>query len=154
MQIAERMVKREKWSRWESNPPPLECHFAPEEGWRPIAQARPDAILCCTVAIDGSVEDRFARVPAVAAAGLMRMGVLAPGSVNLGGPGDDGLPGGLDFLYANTYGEIRYVVHAGPGTASNGALVEQAAALARAVGRPVATPADAARLLDLPPLAA
>ena len=40
----------------------------------------------------------------------MRMGVLDPGSVNLGGAGADGLPGGFDFLYANTYGDIRYVV--------------------------------------------
>ena len=43
---------------------------------------------------------------------------------------------------------------AGPTTPTNLALVERAADLARAVGRPVATPADAARLLDLPPVAA
>ncbi len=233
------------------------------EAWRPLAQARPDAILYCTVALGGSVADRFAHVPALAASGCMRMGVLDPGSVNLGSAGDDGLPGGLDFLYANTYRDIRYVVaqlaecrlgpsisifepgflrtalvyhragrlprgafvklyfggdvsylgaggargvtfglpptaraldaylemlegcdlpwavaviggdvvtsglarlalergghvrvgledYAGPTTPSNAELVEQVAALARAVGRPIATPADAARLLDLP----
>jgi uncharacterized protein (DUF849 family) len=233
------------------------------EGWRPVVRARPDAILYCTVAIGGSVAERFAHVPPLAASGLMRMGVLDPGSVNLGSAGDDGLPGGLDFLYANTYSDIRYVVaqlaecrlgpsisifepgflrtalvyhragrlprgafvklyfggdqsylggggargvtfglpptaraldaylemlegcdlpwavaviggdvvasglarlalergghvrvgledYAGPGTPSNLELLEQVAALARAVGRPLATPADAARLLDLP----
>jgi 3-keto-5-aminohexanoate cleavage enzyme len=233
------------------------------EGWRPVARARPDAILYCTVAIGGSVADRFSHVPPLAASGLMRMGVLDPGSVNLGGPGDDGLPGGVDFLYANTYGDVRYVVtqleecrlgpsisifepgflrtalvyhragrlprgafvklyfggdhsylgaggargvtfglpptakaldaylelldgcdlpwavaviggdvvasglarlalergghvrvgledYAGPATPSNVELVEQVAALARAVGRPIATPEHAARLLDLP----
>jgi 3-keto-5-aminohexanoate cleavage enzyme len=233
------------------------------EAWRPIMRARPDAILYCTVAIGGSVADRFAHVPPLAASGLMRMGVLDPGSVNLGNAGDDGLPGGLDVLYANTYGDIRYVVgqleecrlgpsisifepgflrtalvyhragrlprgalvklyfggghsylgtggahgvtfglpptekaldaylelldgcdlpwavaviggdvvasglaraalergghvrvgledYAGQGSPSNLELVEQVAALARAVGRPLATPSDAARLLDLP----
>ncbi|HEV7732247.1 MAG TPA: 3-keto-5-aminohexanoate cleavage protein [Candidatus Binatia bacterium] len=80
------------------------------EGWRPVVAERPDAILYCTVAIGGSVEDRFSHVPPLAASGLMRMGVLDPGSVNLGSSGPDGLPGGIDFLYANTYGDIRYVV--------------------------------------------
>jgi uncharacterized protein (DUF849 family) len=80
------------------------------EGWLPVAEARPDVILYCTVAVGGAVAERFAHVPPLAASGLMRMGVLDPGSVNLGSPGEDGLPGGIDFLYANTYGDIRYVV--------------------------------------------
>jgi uncharacterized protein (DUF849 family) len=232
------------------------------EGWRPVVRERPDAILYCTVAIGGSVTDRFSHVPPLAESGLMRMGVLDPGSANLGGPDEDGLPGGVDFLYANTYGDIRYVVaqletcrlapsisifepgflrtalvyhragrlprgafvklyfggdhsylgsgasgvsfglpptrkaldaylemldgcdlpwavaviggdvvasglariaiergghvrvgledYAGPATPTNVELVEQVAAVARTVGRPIATPADAARLLDLP----
>jgi uncharacterized protein (DUF849 family) len=233
------------------------------EGWRPVVRERPDAILYCTVAIGGSVTERFSHVPPLAESGLMRMGVLDPGSVNLGGPGADGLPGGVDFLYANTYGDIRHVVaqletcrlgpsisifepgflrtalvyhragrlprgafvklyfggdhsylgsggaggvsfglpptrkaldaylemlegcdlpwavaviggdvvasglarlaiehgghvrvgledYAGPGVPTNVELVQQVAALARAVGRPLATPADASRLLDLP----
>src|SRR4030095_5356969 len=80
------------------------------EGWRPVVRARPDAILYCTVAIGGAAAARCSHVPPLAASGLMRMGVLDPGSVNLGGPGEDGLPGGVDFLYANTYGDVRYVV--------------------------------------------
>jgi len=235
------------------------------EAWRPVVQARPDAILYCTVGLGGSIEERCAHVPPLAASGLMRMGVLDPGSVNLGSAGADGLPGGVDILYANTFGDIRYVVEqlracrlgpsisifepgflrtalayhragrlppgafvklyfggeggyfaggpdvsfglpptaraldaylellegcdlpwavaviggdvfaggfarlalehgghlrvgledfAGRATPTNLALVERAAALARTVGRPVATPADAARLLDLPPVAA
>jgi 3-keto-5-aminohexanoate cleavage enzyme len=231
------------------------------EAWRPVVRARPDAILYCTVGLGGSIAERCAHVPPLAASGTMRMGVLDPGSVNLGSADADGLPGGLDFLYANTFSDIRYVVEqlrtlglgpsisifepgflrtalayhrarrlprgslvklyfgadggyfaAGPGitfglpptaraldaylemiegcdlpwavaviggdvfaggfarlalergghlrvgledfagatTPSNVELVERAAALARAVGRPVATPADTARLLDLP----
>ena len=80
------------------------------EAWRPIVTARPDAILYCTVAIGGAVADRYAHVPPLARSGLMRMGVLDPGSVNLGSAGEDGLPGGFDFVYSHTYGDVRYVV--------------------------------------------
>ena len=79
-------------------------------GWRPVVRARPDAILYCTVAVGGSVAARFAHVPPLADSGLMKMGVLDPGSVNLGAAGDDGLPGPVEFVYANGYGDIRYVV--------------------------------------------
>jgi uncharacterized protein (DUF849 family) len=80
------------------------------EAWRPVVAERPDAILYCTVAVGGAVEARFAHVPPLAASGLMRMGVLDPGSVNLGTAGSDGLPGGLDVVYTNTYGDTRHVV--------------------------------------------
>jgi uncharacterized protein (DUF849 family) len=81
------------------------------EGWRPVVAARPDAILYCTVALGGAVAERYAHVPPLAASGAMRMGVLDPGSVNLGSAGDDGLPGGVDFVYSHSYGDVRYVVH-------------------------------------------
>jgi 3-keto-5-aminohexanoate cleavage enzyme len=80
------------------------------EGWRPVVRARPDAILYCTVAIGGAVAERYAHVPPLAASGAMRMGVLDPGSVNLGSAGEDGLPGGLDFVYSHSYGDVRHVV--------------------------------------------
>ena len=79
------------------------------EAWRPVVAARSDAILYCTVAIGGAVGERYAHVPPLAASGLMRMGVLDPGSVNLGSAGEDGLPGGFDFVYSHTYGDVRYV---------------------------------------------
>jgi uncharacterized protein (DUF849 family) len=233
------------------------------EGWRPVVRERPDAILYCTVALGGGVEGRYAHVPPLAASGLMRMGVLDPGSTNLGSAGPDGLPGGVDFVYSHSYGDVRYVTrqleecrlgpsisifepgflrtalvyhrrgrlprgafvklyfggdasylgdaapsgvtfglpptakaldaylemlegaalpwavaviggdvvgsglarlalergghvrvgledYAGPRTPTNVELVDEVVALARRVGRPVATPADAARLLDLP----
>lgn len=78
------------------------------EAWRPVLRERPDAILYPTVAIGGAVEDRFAHVPPLAEAA--RMGVLDPGSVNLGIAGEDGLPGPIEFIYANGYGDIRWVV--------------------------------------------
>jgi len=80
-------------------------------GWRPVTATRPDAILYCTVSLGGGVEGRYGHVPPLAASGCMRMGVLDPGSVNLGSAGDDGLPGGFDFVYSHSYGDVRYVVH-------------------------------------------
>jgi uncharacterized protein (DUF849 family) len=80
------------------------------EGWRPVVRARADAILYCTVALGGSIEARYAHVPPLAASGLMRMGVLDPGSTNLGSAGADGLPGGVDFVYSHSYGDVRHVV--------------------------------------------
>lgn len=79
-------------------------------GWSPVMREHPDAVLYCTVAVGGSVEARFAHVPPLADSGLMRMGVLDPGSVNLGAAGEDGLPGPIEFVYANSYNDIRYVV--------------------------------------------
>jgi uncharacterized protein (DUF849 family) len=79
------------------------------EGWRPVLAKRPDAIVYPTVAIGGSVEARFSHVPPLAASGLVRMGVFDPGSVNLGGEDPDGLPGGFDVVYANSFGDTRYV---------------------------------------------
>lgn len=78
------------------------------EGWQPVLRERRDAILYPTVALGGSVEERFAHVAPLADAA--RMGVLDPGSVNLGAAGDDGLPGPVEFVYANSYGDIRHVV--------------------------------------------
>ncbi len=78
------------------------------EGWQPVVRERPDAILYPTVAIGDSVKERFAHV--ALSAEVARMGVLDPGSVNLGAAGEDGLPGPMEFVYANSYGDIRYVV--------------------------------------------
>ena len=66
--------------------------------------------------------------------------------------GGDVVASGLARRALERGGHVRVGLedYAGPDTPSNAELVEQVAALARAVGRPVATPADAARLLDLP----
>ncbi len=79
------------------------------EAWRTVVRQRPDAILYSTVAIGGSIKERFAHVAALAESGLMRMGVLDPGSVNLGAADDDGLPGPIEFVYVNSYSDVRYV---------------------------------------------
>jgi uncharacterized protein (DUF849 family) len=81
------------------------------EGWRPLLAERPDAIVYPTVGFGGTVEERYAHVGPLAESGLMRMSLVDPGSVNLGDTGEDGLPGGaLDFVYVNSYGDIRHQV--------------------------------------------
>lgn len=78
------------------------------EGWREIAAARPDAILYPTVGFGGGAAARFGHVPILAETGLMQMSVLDPGSVNLGGVDEQGVPGGaIDFIYANSFADIR-----------------------------------------------
>jgi len=75
------------------------------EGWAPVLSARPDAILCCTVARGERFAERFGHLPLLARTG-MRMGVFDPGSVNLATQGDDGLPGAVQTVYTNTFHHI------------------------------------------------
>jgi uncharacterized protein (DUF849 family) len=77
-------------------------------GWRPVIAAVPDAILYPTVGFGGDTPSRAAHVEPSAA--VARMGVLDPGSVNLGGTGADGLPGGFEFVYQNTFADIRWTI--------------------------------------------
>lgn len=78
------------------------------EGWRAIAAARPRAILYPTVGFGGGAAARFGHVPILAESGLMQMSVFDPGSLNLGGVDEDGVPGGpIDFIYANSFADIR-----------------------------------------------
>jgi uncharacterized protein (DUF849 family) len=79
------------------------------EAWRVVLRERPDAIVYPTVGFGGGLDERFSHVPFLAESGLVRMSVFDPGSVNLGGIGEDGLPGGsFDFVYQNTFADIRH----------------------------------------------
>jgi uncharacterized protein (DUF849 family) len=79
-------------------------------GWRPILDARPDALLYPTIGFGETFAERYAHHELLADRGLARMGVLDPGSVNLGAAGDDGLPGPVEFVYVNTYADVRHAV--------------------------------------------
>jgi len=80
------------------------------EGWRPVLAARPDAIIYPTIGFGPDVQARYAHIELLAQACAMRQSVFDPGSVNLGGVGDDGLPGGaIDFVYANTFNDVRHM---------------------------------------------
>jgi len=76
------------------------------DAFRPVWAERPDALLYPTINIspDGL---SFGHLGPLAKEGL-RVGLLDPGSVNLGRLGDDGLPAG-SFVYANSFDRIKEV---------------------------------------------
>lgn len=80
------------------------------EAWRPVLAERPEALFYPTVALGGTIEERYAHVPLLAEAGLLRVGLVDPGSVNLGGSDADGLPAPVDLVYVNTYRDIHHEV--------------------------------------------
>ncbi len=68
------------------------------EGWEPILAARPDALLYPTINGVGPVEERYSHItPLVETIGL-RLGLIDPGSVNLG----------AGFAYVNAGSDIEY----------------------------------------------
>lgn len=68
--------------------------------------------------------------------------------------GGDVLASGMARLAMERGGHVRVGLedHAGPRQPTNEELVAEVAALARELGRPLATPEEAAKLLNLPPL--
>jgi uncharacterized protein (DUF849 family) len=72
------------------------------EGWRPVLEARPDALIYPTVHFGQTIS--YEHLVPLAAAGL-RVGLVDPGSVNLGPVDDDGVPKGV-FVYANSFDAI------------------------------------------------
>ena len=76
--------------------------------WTPVLEARPGAIVYPTLGGGATYHDRFGHVPALAEAGLLHVGPIDAGSVNLGAMGPDGLPVPSDNVYANSFGYISY----------------------------------------------
>jgi uncharacterized protein (DUF849 family) len=87
---------------------------APEpyiEAWRAILAKQPDAILYPTMASGGpgtNIEKRYSHIPALAAAGVTRCGLIDAGSVNVGPNDDRGLPMG-NATYVNTFADARHM---------------------------------------------
>ncbi len=82
------------------------------QAYRPILEARPDAILYPTAGFGETPAERHGHHELLAEAGAIRMGLLDPGSVNLGSVGPDGLPADIDFVYTNGPREIRHQIEA------------------------------------------
>src|SRR6478752_3380593 len=76
--------------------------------YRAVLTERPGTILYPTTGIGPTVADRYAHVAMLASEGLIRASFVDPGSVNLGGVGTDGLPPPIEYVYANTFADIRY----------------------------------------------
>jgi uncharacterized protein (DUF849 family) len=80
------------------------------QAWRPVLAERPEAIFYPTIGFGATFAEKYAHVPLLAERAALRVGLLDPGSVNLGGADQDGLPAPVDFVYVNSYRDIRYMV--------------------------------------------
>jgi uncharacterized protein (DUF849 family) len=76
--------------------------------YRAVLAERPGTILYPTTGLGSTVAERYAHVGMLASEGLIRASFVDPGSVNLGGVGSDGLPPPIDYVYTNTFADIRY----------------------------------------------
>jgi 3-keto-5-aminohexanoate cleavage enzyme len=79
------------------------------EHFRPILDRHPEALLYPTFAFGQSVADRMAHLAILKEECGLRIGLLDPGSVNLGGADADGTPQPIEFSYTNTPADIRYM---------------------------------------------
>lgn len=77
------------------------------DAWRTILAERPDALLYPTANGGPDVHTSYAHITPLAQTGMLRISLCDPGSVNLGGLGDDGLPAG-GLVYSNSFDDIRF----------------------------------------------
>jgi uncharacterized protein (DUF849 family) len=68
------------------------------EGWDPVLEHRPDALLYPTINGIGAVEERYSHIAPLAETGKLRIGVIDPGTVNLG----------PNFAYVNSGADIAH----------------------------------------------
>ncbi|HEU4974106.1 MAG TPA: 3-keto-5-aminohexanoate cleavage protein [Baekduia sp.] len=83
------------------------------EAWRPVLDVHPDALFYATMASGGpgiSIETRWGHQVELAQEGLLRVGLVDPGSVSLGLLDEHGLPYPVDLVYVNTFADARYMV--------------------------------------------
>ena len=73
------------------------------EGWGPVLAARPDALVYPTIHFGPPLS--YEHLVPLAETGLLRLGLTDPGSVNLGGVDDRGVPTGA-FVYANSFDAV------------------------------------------------
>ena len=83
------------------------------EAWSPVLDVHPGAFLYPTMTGGGphtTIEERYGHIPKLAEAGVLRMGIVDPGSLNLGGFEADGAPSADEIVYLNSNADIRYMV--------------------------------------------
>jgi 3-keto-5-aminohexanoate cleavage enzyme len=83
------------------------------EAWRRILERSPDTLLYPTMGSGGphtSIQERYRHIEELDDAGLLRVGLIDPGSVNLGGLDPDGVPSATEGVYQNTYADARYMM--------------------------------------------
>ena len=83
------------------------------EAWRQILEVHPGAFLYPTMTGGGphtTIEQRYGHIPEIAEAGALTMGIVDPGSVNLGRFEPDGAPSADETIYLNSYADTRHMV--------------------------------------------
>ncbi len=74
--------------------------------WREILASRPDTLWYPTLCSGSGAPEMLAHMETILSEVPLRIGVVDPGSTNLGMPDDEGLPTGM--VYGNSYADIRY----------------------------------------------
>lgn len=80
------------------------------EHFRPILRERPDALVYPTLGFGADVAAKYEHVRILKHEVGLRIGFVDPGSVNLGGSDETGLPLPIDYAYANTPADIRWAM--------------------------------------------
>ena len=83
------------------------------DAWKPVLDEHPGIFLYPTMTGGGphtTIEQRYAHIPEAAAAGALTMGIVDPGSVNLGRFEADGAPSDAETVYLNSYADTRYMI--------------------------------------------
>lgn len=83
------------------------------EAWRPVLEKHPDVFLYPTMTGGGphtTIEQRYGHLPAIARAGCLTMGIVDPGSVNIGTFDADGQPSTHDTIYQNSNADVRHMI--------------------------------------------
>ncbi len=73
------------------------------QAWRPALRQRPDALIYPTIHV--GPPRSYEHQVQLAESGLARIGIVDPGSLNLGGTDDEGVPSG-GIVYANSFDTI------------------------------------------------
>jgi uncharacterized protein (DUF849 family) len=81
--------------------------------WRQILAQRPDALLYPTMPSGGPgirIEDRYAHIVALAEAKVLGLGLVDPGTTNIGRFNADGSPRADDWIYQNSFADGVHMV--------------------------------------------
>ncbi len=82
------------------------------EAWRRIHARHAGIILYPTMGSGGAQtnpKERYAHIEELADEGLLELAIIDPGSVSLGPYDSEGLPMAVDFVYQNTFADVRYM---------------------------------------------
>lgn len=83
--------------------------------WRRIRARHPYAVFYPTMGGGGhgiAIERRYAHIEALAATGLLDLGLVDPGTTNIGRFAADGTPRAESLVYQNTYADAVYMIEA------------------------------------------